>query len=99
MSPPRARDPRQRQQRDVQALPRLSRGHRDLRRTFVAPCLRLRPDEAAGGDEGETDRTGAEEGRHRSTQAKEVKAMAFPTYVLLAAAALIIKVVSRWALF
>ncbi len=65
----------------------------------MAPFLRLRPDEAAGGGESETDRTGAEEGRHRSTQTKEVKAMAFPTYVLLAAAALIIQAVGRWALF
>ncbi len=65
----------------------------------MAPFLRLGSAEAAGGDEGETDRTGAEEGRHRSTQAEEVKAMAFPTYVLLAAVALIIQVASRWALF
>ncbi|MCJ2531757.1 MAG: hypothetical protein LN413_05575 [Candidatus Thermoplasmatota archaeon] len=44
-------------------------------------------------------RTSAEEGRYRSTQAKEVKAVAFPTYILLAAAALVIQVVSRWGLF
>ena len=43
-------------------------------------------------------RTSAEEGRYRSTQTREVKAVAFPTYVLVAAAALIIRVVSRWAL-
>ncbi len=43
-------------------------------------------------------RTSAEEGRYRSTQVKEVKAVAF-TYILLAVAALAIRVVSRWALF
>ncbi len=44
-------------------------------------------------------RTSAEEGRYRSTQAKEVKAVVFKYILLAAAAALIIRVVSRWALF
>ncbi|MFQ6012571.1 MAG: hypothetical protein ACE5LS_02880 [Thermoplasmata archaeon] len=46
-----------------------------------------------------SDRTSAEEGRYRSTQGREVKTVAFPIYVLLAAAAVAIRVISRWALF
>jgi hypothetical protein len=44
-------------------------------------------------------RTSAEEGRYKSTQAKEVKAVVFTYYLLIAAAALVIRVVSRWGLF
>ncbi len=64
----------------------------------MAPLLRLRPDEAAGGDESETDRTSAEEGRHRSTQSKEVEAVA-AAYAIFAVVTQVLLAISRWALF